>query len=198
MSIVLCPAGHENPLSRKFCGECGGALPETEACCPSGHRNPPAQKYCGECGVRIHTNHGGAAATGEEAFTSLNEMLSVEMVAKDWLPRMPELDVHNSRLKLTFAFDNRTDKDIRAFFGQVVFLDLFDRERKRITLTSDLTAVPGRTCIESADWYIDLNEYLEADQWLVSHELANMHVVVVVEAILFADGTQVGGIGLSP
>lgn len=36
-----------------------------------------------------------------------------------------------------FAFENKTDKDITAFTGQMVFLDLFDKEIKSLNLTYD-------------------------------------------------------------
>jgi class 3 adenylate cyclase len=40
--------GAENPVTQKFCGECGTALAAT--CSSCGAVNPPRHKFCGECG----------------------------------------------------------------------------------------------------------------------------------------------------
>ncbi|MBS3810196.1 MAG: zinc ribbon domain-containing protein, partial [Desulfobacterales bacterium] len=46
---MQCPnCQTENPVSRKFCRECGGKLvPVCPAC---GCENTPGDKFCGECG----------------------------------------------------------------------------------------------------------------------------------------------------
>jgi class 3 adenylate cyclase len=47
-----CPScAHENRPGRKFCGECGTALPLPCAAC--GTPNEPGEKFCGECGAAL-------------------------------------------------------------------------------------------------------------------------------------------------
>jgi hypothetical protein len=63
VSELRCPACQaDNPVSNKFCGECGTRLP---AACPAcGHANPAGPKFCGECGAPLA---GAAKLAGEVA-----------------------------------------------------------------------------------------------------------------------------------
>src|SRR5262245_45629374 len=55
---MQCPAcQHENRDGRRFCGECGAALPA--ACSVCGFANDATEKFCGGCGAPL----GPAAAT---------------------------------------------------------------------------------------------------------------------------------------
>src|SRR5579863_9468865 len=47
----------DNPDGKRFCGDCGAALPFRCASC--GAENPAGKKFCGDCGVAIS---GGASA----------------------------------------------------------------------------------------------------------------------------------------
>jgi len=49
---MKCPkCQHENPDTKKFCGECGAKL---EKVCPNcSESNPPQYKFCGECGHNL-------------------------------------------------------------------------------------------------------------------------------------------------
>jgi Molybdopterin-binding domain of aldehyde dehydrogenase/Double zinc ribbon len=43
--------GSENPVSKKFCGDCGALL---ENRCPKcGVENPPSKRFCGDCGAML-------------------------------------------------------------------------------------------------------------------------------------------------
>ena len=49
---MKCPrCQYDNPLSQKFCGECGARL--ALACASCGTSNLPGQKFCGECGTGL-------------------------------------------------------------------------------------------------------------------------------------------------
>src|SRR5215813_12863928 len=49
---ITCPTcGSHNPVGRKFCGDCGGAL--ANRCPQCGAENPANKKFCGECGAAL-------------------------------------------------------------------------------------------------------------------------------------------------
>lgn len=48
--------GFENPVSRKFCSECGTALPRRSAKC--GADDAFGAKFCGDCGASLNTTVG--------------------------------------------------------------------------------------------------------------------------------------------
>jgi len=51
MGNICAACGHENEEGKKFCGECGVKLEQTEAVCAAcGHVNVAGIKFCGECG----------------------------------------------------------------------------------------------------------------------------------------------------
>lgn len=50
-SPSLCPEGHKNPPTAKFCTECGQQVtPAGMVRCPDGHESPAGSKFCVECG----------------------------------------------------------------------------------------------------------------------------------------------------
>src|SRR5712692_6345959 len=59
--------GAENPAGKRFCGDCGAALPNRCARC--GAENPPEKKFCGDCGSALGqpvVGEGGKPSTAEE------------------------------------------------------------------------------------------------------------------------------------
>jgi predicted amidophosphoribosyltransferase len=43
--------GIENPVGKKFCGDCGAAL--ANLCPQCGADNPAGKRFCGECGAAL-------------------------------------------------------------------------------------------------------------------------------------------------
>ncbi len=86
-----------------------------------------------------------------------------------------------------FAFENKTDKDITAFTGQLVFTDLFDQEIKTISLTYD-SGIQANT-ITDYSATTDYNQFRDEDQLLKSKSLKQVKLVWKPAKILFADGT---------
>jgi hypothetical protein len=56
-----CPScDHDNSSERRFCGECGLALPAL--CTACGASNGPSDKFCGGCGARLRPSATAAPA----------------------------------------------------------------------------------------------------------------------------------------
>ena len=86
-----------------------------------------------------------------------------------------------------FAFENKTDKEITAFTGQLIFTDLFDKEIKSLNLTYD-DGVAANS-IKNYSATTDYNQFMDEDQLLKSKNLKQIKLVWKPEKILFADGT---------
>ena len=58
-----CPGcGAINPDRKRFCGQCGAALPLR---CPAcGSENPAETKFCGDCGVSLTLRGSGESVDG--------------------------------------------------------------------------------------------------------------------------------------
>ena len=49
-----CPScGAANLEGKKFCGDCGTALPLSVRCVVCGAENPPGKKFCADCGAAL-------------------------------------------------------------------------------------------------------------------------------------------------
>lgn len=63
---ITCSSGHSNPVTRKFCGDCGMSL----GVCLNGHQNPQERRYCGECGIPLQSLGEGAGPVPVNASTA--------------------------------------------------------------------------------------------------------------------------------
>src|SRR5208282_6468208 len=52
--------GIENPIGKKFCGDCGAAL--ANLCPQCGADNPAGRRFCGECGTALGAPAAAASA----------------------------------------------------------------------------------------------------------------------------------------
>ena len=88
------------------------------------------------------------------------------------------------------AYENKSDKDIRAFRGQVQFTDLFGKE----IYTTNMTVSDPIKAREKSTWSgeIKYNQFVSAQQSLRNAELADMKVVWLPQAVLFVDGSSIG------
>jgi len=59
---MLCTkCGADNPVVKRFCGDCGAPL--ANRCGQCGAENPPEKKFCGDCGGGLGKAAGAAVAT---------------------------------------------------------------------------------------------------------------------------------------
>jgi class 3 adenylate cyclase/tetratricopeptide (TPR) repeat protein len=65
MTIKCSRCQTDNRIGRRFCAECGGALPS--ACAACGFANDPGELFCGGCGVRLEAESVGEGLARQEA-----------------------------------------------------------------------------------------------------------------------------------
>jgi hypothetical protein len=118
----------------------------------------------------------------EKRIARLNESLRVTVFEKGFI----KLD-YEDYLTYKFAFQNSTDKEIRAFKGTVIFNDLFDVKISELSLTYDKGVPAGK--IINYDASSDYNQFQDSDNLLKSKDLKDMKIVWVPEKILFKDGS---------
>lgn len=86
-----------------------------------------------------------------------------------------------------FAFENKTDKNIKAFTGQIVFYDLFDKEISSLNLTYD----DGVTANSMKNWnaQTDYNQFKDEDITLKSKNVEDLKIKWVPGKIIFEDNS---------
>ncbi|MEQ8926072.1 MAG: hypothetical protein RLO81_09690 [Fulvivirga sp.] len=86
-----------------------------------------------------------------------------------------------------FVIQNKSDRDIRAIKGSVVFTNLFDDIIKEINFVYDQPISAGKKTTWNAQ--SDYNQFNDEDQTLRSKDLNDMKVTWNPEKIIFADGS---------
>ena len=86
-----------------------------------------------------------------------------------------------------FAIQNKSDQDIRAVKGEIMFTDLFDDEIKTLSFTYDETIDAGAT----ANWNAttDYNQFMNDDVKLRNKDLEDLKIVWKPIKVIFNDGT---------
>jgi hypothetical protein len=118
----------------------------------------------------------------EEKRQRLGSALTVAMYDKGF-----EKYDYQEYLTYSLAFENKTEKDIRAFKGSISIQDLFDTEIKSINLTIDDPIKAGETF--KGTYTTDYNQFRDEDTRLKSKDMDDLKVVWTPEKIIFADGT---------
>lgn len=93
-------------------------------------------------------------------------------------------------VSISCKISNPSDKNLRAFRGVLVVSDLFDREIKKIEISSEDPLGAG----EDADlsWVVDINQFNSDDMKLKNTDFANLKIAWFPLEIIFADGTRLG------
>jgi hypothetical protein len=118
----------------------------------------------------------------EEKRQRLGSALTVAMYDKGY-----EEYSYQKYLTYSFAFENKTDKDIRAFKGSISIQDLFNTEIKSINLTIDDPIKVGETFKNV--YTTDYNQFKDEDSRLKGKDMDDLTVVWTPEKIIFTDGT---------
>ncbi|CAI8173687.1 MAG: Uncharacterised protein [Cryomorphaceae bacterium] len=86
-----------------------------------------------------------------------------------------------------FAIQNKSDQDIRAVKGEIMFTDLFDDEIKTLSFTYDQPIKAGAT----ANWNAttDYNQFRDEDVRLRNKNLEDLKIVWKPIKVIFQDGS---------
>lgn len=118
----------------------------------------------------------------EEKRQRLGQTLIVAMYDKGF-----EKYDYQEYLTYSFAFENKSEKDIRAFKGSISIRDLFDTEIKSISLTIDDPILSGKTF--KGTYTTDYNQFIDEDTRLKNKDMNDLKIIWTPEKIIFSDGT---------
>lgn len=86
-----------------------------------------------------------------------------------------------------FAIQNKSEQDIRAVKGEIMFTDLFDDEIKTLSFTYDQPIKAGATSNWNAT--TDYNQFRDEDVRLRNKNLDDLKIVWKPIKVIFQDGT---------
>ncbi len=97
---------------------------------------------------------------------------------------------YEDKISIAFVFENKSNKDIKAFKGETIFKDAFGEIIKKINLTYDEGIKAG----QKKNWYGETkyNQFMEDQRKFRDTELENMKFEWKPKAIIFSDGSKLG------
>jgi hypothetical protein len=113
--------------------------------------------------------------------------LTAALLDKGFHQANPQAGDFESYMTVAVAFENRGDKDIRAFDGVLTFTDLLDHVILRCNISiNDLVRIR-----EKLKWNgtMEYNQFLAPDKNFVGEDIANIKLVMTVGKILYSDGS---------
>ena len=126
--ITCSNCGAENPLAKKFCGDCGSAL--ASICSSCGGSNAPDKRFCGDCGAPLEVgavSEAPAAPTAAAAPVAERRLVSVLFADLVGFTTASEgRDAEDTREVLTRYFDSsrqiveRYGGTVEKFIGDAV------------------------------------------------------------------------------
>ena len=118
----------------------------------------------------------------DERIKRLGEALAIGLFEKDFLEYN-----YQEYITYKFVFQNKTDKNIRAFTGTVYINDLFDKEITSFNLTYD----DGVTANSTKNWnaQTDFNEFIDKDVTLKNKDIEDLKIKWVPKKIIFTDNS---------
>lgn len=96
---------------------------------------------------------------------------------------------YSEAITFKFAYENHTDKDIRGFKGNIVFVDLFGDKIMTMAFKED-EVVRARSKRQQTSLYLDYNQFIDRHQTLATTPIESLRARWEPTQILFADGTS--------
>ena len=120
----------------------------------------------------------------------LNQYLVVTPTKKEFQGKNIYAGEFEDHILITFAFQNKSAKDIKAFRGNTTFNDLFGEKIYSTNLTYDQGIKAG----ETKTWVgsIKYNQFMDDHSRFNNKSLENMKFVWTAKAIMYSDGTKIG------
>lgn len=129
-------------------------------------------------------------ARQEELRRRLDSLLTATVVSKSYFPKDPDVERYEDYISLTFAYRNTGRKAIRAFQGDVTFVDAFGDTVYSAHLKVDVPLRPGQTRREPGR-IIRYNPLRAEHQRLRDTPLSKLTTIWQPSEVLFADGSRV-------
>jgi hypothetical protein len=118
----------------------------------------------------------------EEKRKRLGSSLTVAMYDKGF-----EKYDYQEYITYSIAFENKSQKDIRAFKGSITINDLFGVKIKSISLTIDDIIISGETF--KSTYTTEYNQFMDEDKRLRNKDMDDLIVLWTPEKIIFEDGS---------
>jgi hypothetical protein len=115
--------------------------------------------------------------------------ISIQILSKTLHKADYSISGDKDAITFRLAITNQAGHNLRAFNGVLHFQDLFSKDIKAVNWTYSTPLAAGATA--NWDGQINYNPYVDADVTLGQAKLEDLHVQLVVQNMIYLDGTQV-------
>lgn len=131
-----------------------------------------------------------AAKKDEQVALELSRYIVVAPFKKSFHNANWQSQEYEDTITITFVFENKGNKDIKAFKGEAVFKDAFGELIKKSNLTYDEGIKAG----QKMNWNgsMKYNQFMDDHKKFRDTELENMKFEWRPKAIIFTDGSTLG------
>lgn len=116
-----------------------------------------------------------------------SKVVTIELIYKGFEQANLKAREFAGQLKFVLEFKNISDRDIRAFDGNVVFADIFDNQVLSMKLDAN-TPVPANK-IYIWNGSLSYNQFLDSHVQLQSLDMQNIKTYFVLRKVWYADGS---------
>ena len=139
-------------------------------------------------GITDPATHSKPAKTVPTPQTTEPSPLSLTLADKGFKDKDIQEGEFEAYVTFELEIKNLTDKDIRAFDGTVIFMDLLDNEVLSVKLAINEQVKAGQAL--SWEGVIDYNQFTDAHKRLRGEDKSNLKITFAPRKVLFADGTS--------
>jgi hypothetical protein len=131
-----------------------------------------------------------AAKKEAQVAAELSKYIAVAPFKKSFHKANWQNQEYEDTIAIAFVFENKGNKDIKAFKGEAVFKDAFGETIKKSNLTYDEGVKSG----QKKNWNgsMKYNQFMDDQRKFKDAELENMKFEWKPKAIIFADGSKIG------
>lgn len=131
-----------------------------------------------------------AKAKEDALATQLRSIVALTVFDKGFSEPDLSSGQYQSYILLKCAFENHSQKDVRAFTGAIRFTDLFDKPITDVDITVSDPVKAGAK--GTSPVWVEYNNFNDTLRALRTVELKDLKVVWVPRSIIHSDGTRIG------
>jgi hypothetical protein len=132
--------------------------------------------------IKIYDETALKTAFVQAKIDSMRNVISTSLVSKD------NNNDFNDIIQMKFNIHNNSEKDIRAFKGDIIFKDVFGDVLKKYDIECDILIAAHQAIMYNAQ--IKYDQFLDSDIKLLNAEVSDIQFVFDPKFILFDDGSK--------
>lgn len=122
----------------------------------------------------------------------LNDAVTVTLISKRELPSDYRANRYSEYQEFKIGVENKSQKVISGVSGQIIFIDVFDKEVGAVNFGMSERIEPGKSTVWTGGR--DYNQFLDEHRSVWNLEEGKYKTKFIPEMVVFEDGTKIGAV----